>query len=717
MAVIRCPHCNKPNPDFLDICQYCDEPMKVTAAAADTAEQPAAASAEPIKALAEWDAFEARPAPSQPAADDEALPGWLSALEAESPAIPRAPTSGSPEALPDWLSAIETETDTATVSAAPAEARLPDWLDEDPDAAHLPSAPADAPAPPSADAPANAALPDWLSALQPAESPELAAAPSQPDLPDWLHDDARPEPAPTSSGGSWLSSGEALPDWLSETATPALGASAPSESPASVEPPAASADTGRDTPRVDAPADAPDWLADVTEPGPEGVTAQEPEPTLPAATPDWLQALSPDSERPSIQTLERPSEQWPEPETVLPREGVEPPLDSGSNASRVEDSSLGRSDLERAELPAWLSAMRPVEVQAAASPTGDSDQYEEAVGVLAGMRGVLRAEPSVVLPGKSSGQVHALTVTDSQARAAQVLAAIARAETGAADRKAKRRLQVPAVRWAITLALIAAALVPFVLPGLFVPPTSISRLTEAAVTTVEALNPTGPVLVAIDYEPGQAGELDPAASALLRHLMRQGLPVATVSTNAGGAGLAQRLLSESANGFGLDEYTHFVNLGYIPGGPAGVLAFGTEPRSVFLADFSGSGAVWNSPAVQSVQRLNDFSAVIVISGSPETARAWIEQTQRLLDVNKPFVIATSASADPLLRPYTISAGGPVDGYIAGLGGVAQYEAKAGLTGAGQTRYAQIGALLWVAAAAILIGNVLSVLRHMRLKRQ
>jgi hypothetical protein len=199
--------------------------------------------------------------------------------------------------------------------------------------------------------------------------------------------------------------------------------------------------------------------------------------------------------------------------------------------------------------------------------------------------------------------------------------------------------------------------------------------------------------------------------------MRQGLPVVTVSTSPGGAGLAQRLLRSSAREYGLSEYTHFVNLGYIPGGPAGVLAFGVVPRTVFLADFSGSGAVWDSAAAQGVQQLNDFSAVIVISGSPETARAWIEQTARMLDVNKPFVIATSAAADPLLRPYTASVGGPVDGYLAGLGGVAQYEAKAGLTGAGQTRFVQIGAVLWVAAAAIVFGNALAVLRHVRLKRQ
>ena len=27
MAVIRCPNCGKPNPEFLELCQYCDTPL------------------------------------------------------------------------------------------------------------------------------------------------------------------------------------------------------------------------------------------------------------------------------------------------------------------------------------------------------------------------------------------------------------------------------------------------------------------------------------------------------------------------------------------------------------------------------------------------------------------------------------------------------------------------------------------------------------------
>lgn len=741
MAVLRCPHCNKPNPDFLDNCQYCDQPLNAAPVAADTSQTTTPESPEPVHALTEWDAAEAEPPATQATAGDAALPNWLSALEDDAGS---APGTSAADPLPNWLSAIEAETDSATVSTPTAAVTLPDWLSDGPATgasddqalggsdALWTGTPADQPsssqgtADRSASPPPEAALPDWLSAIQPAESPELAALPNQPDLPDWLRDEVElMSAAPASSASEGAAPGgpvpvpnktDDLPDRLagSDQAAATAQNNEPAQ-PASLDLawPAASIGAEPFGRSVD---DRPDWLAEITEPEPEAVSPDEPEPALPAGAPDWLQTLSP--EQPNDRTTEPPILASPsnDPAGALP----DTPLSRSSapSLSHGAEQPLGRpDDLERAELPAWLSAMRPVEVQSAATPAGDDDQYEEAIGVLAGMRGVLRAEPSVVLPGKSATQVHTLTMTDSQARAAQVLAAIARAETGTADAKRKRRWQVPVLRWAITLALIAASLIPFAIPGLFMPPQTIGRMTEAAVSLVEGLDATGPVLVAIDYEPGQAGELDPAARALLRHLMRQGLPVVTVSTSPGGAGLAQRLLRSSARDYGLSEYTHFVNLGYIPGGPAGVLAFGVVPRTVFLADFSGSGAVWDSAAAQGVQQLNDFSAVIVISGSPETARAWIEQTERMLDTNKPFVIATSAAADPLLRPYTASVGGPVDGYLAGLGGVAQYEAKAGLTGAGQTRFVQIGALLWVAAAAIVFGNALAVLRHVRLKRQ
>ena len=33
MAVIRCPNCSKPNPDFLEVCQYCEARLHVEGAA------------------------------------------------------------------------------------------------------------------------------------------------------------------------------------------------------------------------------------------------------------------------------------------------------------------------------------------------------------------------------------------------------------------------------------------------------------------------------------------------------------------------------------------------------------------------------------------------------------------------------------------------------------------------------------------------------------
>ena len=42
MPIMRCPSCGKPNPDFLDLCQYCEKPLHPEAPAAPAQRSPAA---------------------------------------------------------------------------------------------------------------------------------------------------------------------------------------------------------------------------------------------------------------------------------------------------------------------------------------------------------------------------------------------------------------------------------------------------------------------------------------------------------------------------------------------------------------------------------------------------------------------------------------------------------------------------------------------------
>ncbi|MGH2523131.1 MAG: double zinc ribbon domain-containing protein, partial [Anaerolineales bacterium] len=116
--IIRCQACGKPNPAFLEACQYCDARLKPL-----TAElPPERPSPEPAES---W----ASPAPqAQPA---EEVPDWLRALRGGTPDVPEAeaPTfEAEPSAqanLPDWLGGVQTSA--PDQPAAPAE-EVPGWL-------------------------------------------------------------------------------------------------------------------------------------------------------------------------------------------------------------------------------------------------------------------------------------------------------------------------------------------------------------------------------------------------------------------------------------------------------------------------------------------------------------------------------------------------------------------------------------------------------------
>ncbi|MBL8094916.1 MAG: hypothetical protein JNL73_12180 [Anaerolineales bacterium] len=698
MAVVRCPQCNKPNPDFLDLCQYCDTPLRAGPA------QPAAQSATPPPetnpAAASWDAVdpEAAPAAETPDANVDAdLPEWVTALASDD-----AAPAAEPTALPDWFSSLRTEDEPVAASqpqpfAEPDEPvsgqALPAWFDN-PEAQ---DAPVDAPQP---------ALPDWLSAMTtdaPGGDFDAPAKPASAPLPEWLEDltasqPERDEPAaPAEAAPAWLGD-------LTTAPTPPAGISIEASGPAipPIEPPLPPREVSDEL----AAGDAPDWLQDIATAGvAAGALADftDDDPILapqPAAPAD-------DGEAPAARPAWTPAEDEPAP--------------------------ISGDDLSQGDLPPWLAAMRPTDVQGAPAndetPSGESDSYEEAIGVLAGMRGVLRAEPSVVLPGKAASNVHALTVTESQNKAAQVLAALARAEVGPATAKKKRRFELPLVRWLVAALLMLAAVLPYWAPGLLSDPAALTVGSETALAAqaVEDLGLAGaarrPVLLVIDYEPGQAAELSPAAAAFTRHVLRLGLPVVALSTTPSSAGVAEQVVTQSAQemsaatGFSYDAYTYFVNLGYLPGGSVGVVQFAYAPRQAFLSDFSGRGRdLWDQPALDGIQSLSDFGALLIVSGSPEGARAWLEQTATLLPADRAVVIAASAGAGPLLRPYLTSNGGTVDGLVSGLSAAAQYERQAGLSGAATARWSLTGGVLLAAAAIILIGNLLAGLSRLRIRR-
>ncbi len=664
----------------------------------------------------------------------ESTPDWSDQLKQKPSAPEPEPTTGEKEFIPDWLSGFGSAPATPV---APGDAvsspvqietgelgsteNVPDWLDQLKPKSSAPE--------PDATADGKEAIPDWLSSFGSAPgtpasaSGDVVSSPalietgelgSTENVPDWLDQlkpkSSTPEPEPTAEGK------EAIPDWLSSFGSaPGTPASAPGEnvpewmsnleaksgpvsgSPAALfnnPPQAASAP----------PAESPSWLsklqadvnaADEDEKHKDDFEVVSETPTFQKGTeplPDWLTKIEPatpaSSTTPALIVDSKdnpPSEQG---ETAFamempdwlsklnPEQAAEKPAEN--NESQADSGSP--ENLETAELPSWVRAMRPVEavVESKTTPL-DESQVTEQSGPLAGMRGVLPAVPGLGPLRKPPTYSTKLQVSDGQHRYAAYLERLVAGETRSRVTNPTRLTSNQILRWLIMLLLFLAVLLPFVIGGPIAPPTSVEPSdTYASSKIINGLTGKAPVLVAFDYEPGLSGELEAVAAPIMDQLFTKGVPLALISTSPTGPALAEHFLQNinaplekwyPPSKWYSSSSGEYVNLGYLAGGPVGMLYFADNPKAAMPVDVNGNSA-WTTGSLQNVQKLSDFAAVIILTDNADTGRNWIEQTGPYLG-NKPMVMVISAQAEPMIRPYFDS--GQLAGLVSGLSDAKIYE--------------------------------------------
>jgi hypothetical protein len=228
----------------------------------------------------------------------------------------------------------------------------------------------------------------------------------------------------------------------------------------------------------------------------------------------------------------------------------------------------------------------------------------------------------------------------------------------------------------------------------------------AAANAIPNVPDGAPVLVIVDYEPARVGEMEAVGGPLLNNFVSLRHPnLSFLSTSPNGPALAERLmlntqLSTAPPG------VQYANLGYLPGGPAGVLAFLTSPQTAI-------------PAAQ-IESFSRYAAVILLTDQAESGRAWIEQ----LDARKrsdpalagqPLLVAASAQAAPLLQPYVSSR--QVTGMISGLPDAARYESANNTPpGMARTYWDSFGIGLLLAILLILFGSLWTLVMSIRPRR-
>jgi len=608
------------------------------------------------------------------------VPDWLQEI-APPEATPAEPVVPSPESVLEE-------------AALPASVTIPDWLrDMGPIGVETETTPAEGQpsieAPWEEEAPAMpptavtavaerlqelvpAEAPDWLQEIAPPEAvlPEAAPPPVEAvpaEAPDWLQEIAPPEAVTPEAPPPPVEAIPAeAPDWLQEIAPP--------EAVTPEAPP----------PPVEAiPAEVPDWLQEIAPP--EAVTPEAPPPpveAIPAEVPDWLQEIALPEEAvpetaptvaevaaPSVPPLvELPTEaeipeapEWlseleaepapPSAPTVPVFEGITPSLPPGPGAGLAE-----AEDLARAEIPDWLEAMRPGPEAAA------EEEPAETEGLLEGLRGVLA--PTSAIEAVAAREIkrsvrRALPTKASEvslARAQLLQGLLAQPAQAPQPQARKRGASVGerAQRWLVTVVLLVAVVGILASPtiGLNIP-TLTQPITSSGATrlynTVQGVSTGNTVLVAFEYGPAEANELNLVAEPILQHLLDQGAHISIVSTRPEGLAMGTGLLSHIKAPE--EQYTRD---DYRPGDATGVLQLLT--------------------GADTYPKL-----ILVLTAQPGPLRWWVEQSQlQARGTGTPSIVAgLSAALEPSASPYLDASAGQLGGAISGLSGAAAYETLRG----------------------------------------
>ncbi|RPJ26971.1 MAG: hypothetical protein EHM33_09685 [Chloroflexi bacterium] len=409
---------------------------------------------------------------------------------------------------------------------------------------------------------------------------------------------------------------------------------------------------------------------------PSSLSSQDVDSLFSVEMPDWLSRSEPAADQPASG------------QTTLP------PAES--------DESLAPVDL-----PSWVQAMRPMEAVISETASGAEDEPEETEGPLAGLRGVIPGMTigSSMRPKSISLKLQA---TDEQQASAALLEKILGGETSPRALITSSFVASQQVlRWTLTALFLAVLGVVISLRSQMMPVSpSLPAEGDAASQAVVSLPANAKVLVVIDYEPSLAGEMEAIGGPLLDQMILTSHPnLSFVSTSPNGAVLVERMLSNTGITQAGVEYR---NLGFLPGGSAGVLGFVERPAEIIPASEVG--------------KFSDYAMLVVMTDHAESGRIWVEQlhAQRVKQVdlalgNQPLIVIASAQAGPLLQPYVSS--GQITGMISGLSQAARYEYINGSRpGIARSYWDAFGVGLAMAIVLIIVGSLWSLFTGIRARR-
>ncbi len=232
---------------------------------------------------------------------------------------------------------------------------------------------------------------------------------------------------------------------------------------------------------------------------------------------------------------------------------------------------------------------------------------------------------------------------------------------------------------------------------------------------IESLPPGSRVLLACDYDPGSAAEIQPMTVTFLKQAISRGLRVVVVGLWPQGPIQANQALAEAQRDpkvaqVGVEYGVNYLNLGYSAGNEVVIQRMGSDIPAVFPRDMHGD-PIERFPIMQGVHDFSSFAYVMNISAGYPGQVEWIQFAGDRFHAT--IGIGVTAVNAPLAYPYFPR---QITGILGGMLGAAAYEQVSGFPGKGKTFMLSQSAGHVVVILFILVGNVAFFLSRRRARR-
>jgi len=261
---------------------------------------------------------------------------------------------------------------------------------------------------------------------------------------------------------------------------------------------------------------------------------------------------------------------------------------------------------------------------------------------------------------KPGGVISAGALSKAQLQQVELLRDIVGGSTQAEEQGGRRFLRSQALfslsaapRLIVTAALFLLVSLPFVSSDFAagaLPPSEFPDDRQGAAAVYDALDSLGRgefVLVALEYGPAAAGELDPLADLVLRQIVAQRAIPLIVSSNPIAIAHARNIIrgiNRSVAGSGLQHGIDYYILRFLPGGALGLRELSEN--------FAGAASVSAKGVLTGLQldSLDQVSNIALLAESAETVRSWAEQVVSATE-NTRLLAFTGYSAAPIAQVY------------------------------------------------------------------